>query len=282
MLRPCRFPYAFPDYRVRLAKQAHSLARFSKRTTELRLPVSPTDGSRRSRLLQDLVSPVARSPPDFKPYCNPRLRVLFSVRSRYLFTIGLGEYLALAVDACRLDEGFPTPATLELPHDVLTFTTGLSPCITLRSRRLREDGRPMKGSPYTTLPVRASVWAVSRSLAVSNDIALRFLFLSILRCFNSRGSPLRGAIVKRFPFGDPWFFASVRLPMAFRSLARPSSASEPSYPPGGTVANVKFGCDSMKLHESSGRLDRTYTRCHQYSRCDPVCTSTLPTHACTE
>ena len=175
-LRPCRFPYAFLDDRVRLAKQAHSLARFSKRTTEHRLPAGPTAGSPPGRFPQGLVCPVAPSPPDFRPYCTSLLRVLFSVRSRYLFTIGLESYLVLADDACRIHEGFPTPATLELPHDVLTFTTGLSPCITLRSRRLREDGRPMKGSPNTTLPVRASVWAVSPSLAVTDDIT--FVFFS--------------------------------------------------------------------------------------------------------
>jgi hypothetical protein len=49
---------------------------------------------------------------------------------------------------------------------------------------------------------------------------------------------LREAIVEGFPFGDPWFFAFVRLPMAYRSLTRPSSALEPSHPPGGTVATI--------------------------------------------
>ena len=96
----------------------------------------------------------------------------------------------------------------------------------------------MSVGPHTTLPVRASVWAVSRSLAVTDDITLRFLFLPILRCFSSRGSSLREAIVKRFSFGDPEFLASVRLPQAYRSLARPSSALKPSYPSAGIVANV--------------------------------------------
>ena len=100
--------------------------------------------------------------------------MLFSVRSRYLFTIGLESYLALTVDACHIHEGFPTPATLVLTHDVVVFDTGLSPCITLRSRRLLEDGRSMSASPYTTLPVKASVWTVSRSLAVTNDITFVF------------------------------------------------------------------------------------------------------------
>ena len=83
---------------------------------------------------------------------------------------------------------------------------------------------------------------------------VRFLFLSILRCFSSRRSPLREAIAWGFPFGHPEFFASVRLPRAFRSLARPSSALEPSHPPGGTVATqVGLRCRSRQFvrYESS-------------------------------
>lgn len=33
------------------------------------------------------------------------------------------------------------------------------------------------------------------------------------------------------PFGDPGFIGSLHLPRAYRSLARPSSALEPSHPP---------------------------------------------------
>ena len=152
MLRPCRFPYAFPDERVRLAKQVHSLVRFSKRTTGHRLPSGPTGGSRLGRFPRDLSCPVALSPPDFKPYCTSLLGVLFSVRSRYLFAIGLRTYLVLADDACRIHEEFPIPATLELTHGLLLPDTGLSPCIALRSRRLLEKFRPMRVSPNTTLP----------------------------------------------------------------------------------------------------------------------------------
>ena len=156
-LRPCRFPCAFPGRRVRLARQAHSLVRFSKRTTEHRLPAVPTADSRPGRFPWDLLCPVAPSPPDFRLYCTSLRRVLFSVRSRYLFAIGLGECLASAVDACRIHEGFPTPATPELTHIVLGVRTGLSPCFALRSRRLRDTGRMLQVSPYTTSVVGPSV-----------------------------------------------------------------------------------------------------------------------------
>ena len=153
-LRPCRFPYACPDTRVRLVDQAHSLVRFSKRTTEHRLPAIPTAGSRLGRFTRDLSCPVAPSPTDFTPYCTSLFGVLFSVRSRYLFAIGLEECLVLAVDACRVHEGFPTPATLELTHTVLVRDTGLSPCLALRSRRLLTSGPVLRVSPNTTLPAR--------------------------------------------------------------------------------------------------------------------------------
>jgi hypothetical protein len=136
--------------------------------------MSPTGGSRLGRSSADLLCLVALSPPDFKPYCTSLLGVLFSVRSHYLFAIGLRTYLVLTDDACRIHEEFPIPATLELTHDVLVPDTGLSPCITLRSRRLLENLLSMKVSPNTTLPVRASVWTVSRSLAVTNDITFVF------------------------------------------------------------------------------------------------------------
>ena len=147
MLRPCRFPYAFPDTRVRLAEQAHSLARFSKRTTEHRLSTVPTVLSRAGRFSWSLSCPVALSPTDFRPYCTSRRGVLFSVRSRYLSAIGLESYLVLAVDAGQVREEYPIPATRELAHAVLAFVTGLSPCFALHSRRLHENDRTMGASP---------------------------------------------------------------------------------------------------------------------------------------
>ena len=103
--------------------------------------------SRVGRFPRDLSCPVALSPPDFKPYCTSLLRVLFSVRSRYLFAIGLEECLALAGDACCIHEGFPTPDTPEPAHAVLSLVTGLSPCIAPRSRGLHERGQTMHAGP---------------------------------------------------------------------------------------------------------------------------------------
>ena len=169
----------------------------------------------------------------------------------------------MAVDACRIHEGFPTPDTLELPHGLLVFVTGLSPCIALLSRRLHENGRPMRGSPNTTLPVRASVWAASPSLAVTNDIALRFLFLPVLRCFNSRRSPLREAIAVGIPIRISYVLRLHAAPVGLSQLgtsfigfrAEPSTSWHSSQLL--DTSNVV-----TRMNESSGRLDRTYTRFH--------------------
>jgi hypothetical protein len=37
--------------------------------------------------------------------------------------------------------------------------------------------------------------------------------------------------IQEVPFGDPWIYGSMRLPKAYRSLARPSSVLKPNHPP---------------------------------------------------
>ena len=169
------------------------------RATEHRLPGRPTGDSRLGRSATDLSSPVALSPPDFKPYCTSLLGVLFSVRSRYLFAIGLGECLALAGDACRIHEGFPTPDTPELAHVVLVSVTGLSPCVAPRSRGLRGYGRTMGTSPIHHIgrSLRFGLYRVHSPLLTTS--LNWFLFLRILRCFSSPRSLLREAIAVGIP-----------------------------------------------------------------------------------
>ncbi len=136
--------------------------------------MGPTGGSRLCRFPRDLSCPVAPSPPDFRPCFASLLRVLFSVRSRYLFAIGLEEYLALAVDACRIHEGFPTPATPEPAHVVVLSVTGFSPCVTLRSRRLHGKVRTLIAGPIHHIgrSLRFGLYRVhSRLLTISRLIS---------------------------------------------------------------------------------------------------------------
>ncbi len=72
-----------------------------------------------------------------------------------------------------------------------------------------------------------------------------FLFLGLLRCFSSARSQshLRSTWVispcQEVPFGDLRIKGFMRLPGAFRSLSRPSSALRPIHPPRGLgVSNL--------------------------------------------
>ena len=124
--------------------------------------------------------------------------MLFSVRSRYSFAIGLEECLVFAVGARDVHGGYPTPATLELTHGRTTAIRGCHPV----SRSVPGDFSQSIGrfrSVRTPHCPKASVWTVSRSLAVTDDISCWFLFLLVLRCFNSERSLLREAIAVGIP-----------------------------------------------------------------------------------
>ena len=75
-----------------------------------------------------------------------------------------------------------------------------------------------------------AVWAVPRSLATTGGITFCFLFLWVLRCFSSPGSPPPSmddspSDCRVAPFGNLRIKGRLRLPGAFRSLPRPSSPS---------------------------------------------------------
>ena len=80
---------------------------------------------------------------------------------------------------------------------------------------------------------RTPVWPLPISLAATLGITCCFLFLALLRCFSSGGSPPyvmdwrmddRGPLCRVSPFGHPRIKGYLLLPAAFRSLSRPSSA----------------------------------------------------------
>ena len=60
-----------------------------------------------------------------------------------------------------------------------------------------------------------------------------FLFLVVLRCFNSHGSTSTTIVMEYigFLFGNLGIIGCVHLPRAYRSLPRPSSLLKPSNPP---------------------------------------------------
>ena len=77
-----------------------------------------------------------------------------------------------------------------------------------------------------------------------------FLFLPLRRCFNSGRSPSQRGVMPKHqevPFGDLRIKDSLRLPGAYRSLARPSSVLEPSHPPAGILAISHVSLDSVSV-----------------------------------
>ena len=93
-----------------------------------------------------------------------------------------------------------------------------------------------------------------------------FLFLPLLRCFSSGRSPYntmdscysdKGSPCRVSPFGYPWIEGYLHLPMAFRSLSRPSSA------PGAKASSLRSSSlDHQKeqprlflLNWATGRID---------------------------
>ena len=67
------------------------------------------------------------------------------------------------------------------------------------------------------------------SLAANKGIIIYFLFLLVLRCFNSQGIS-SSRIIHVLALGHRGIKSRMQIPHAFRSLPRPSSHHKPSYP----------------------------------------------------
>ena len=188
--------------------------------------------------------PLLTIPDRFQALFTPLLGVLFSFRSPYYCAIGLGTYLALGVGVPRLPARIPTHGTQVAPHTLGAYAYG---ALTLYGAAFqRTSASPLgclTGCTYNTTSTSPFGEVFGLGCAVFGRPYSRhrdcFLFLRVLRCFLSpRSRSLVGAPPKGqdCPFGNPGFYGSLRLPRAFRSLARPSSAPEPSHPPAGIVA----------------------------------------------
>ena len=126
--------------------------------------------------------------------------------------------------------------------------TGLSPSMAALSNALRLDQNPPPEGPAgpsgsALLPRADNGCSLSRPRSLGSSPSARrysgnhncFLFLRVLRCFSSPGSPrvtyvfsytMTGHHPGRVPpFGYPRINARLQLPVAFRSLPRPSSPS---------------------------------------------------------
>ena len=158
--------------------------------------------------------------------------VLFTFPSQYYPLSVTKEYLALRGGPRSFPLGFPCLVVLWIllalirlrlrgSHPLWQAFPGLSAAF---------FAAMMQSEPRSA---RTPVWALPVPLAATPGIILYFLFLRLLRCFSSPGSlrtPMDSVYGGRAlpgrvsPFRYPWITACLRLPMAFRSLPRLSSA----------------------------------------------------------
>ena len=111
--------------------------------------------------------------------------------------------------------------------------TGLLPSMVRLSRRLRLQSPLLYDISATPNTQRYWVWALPLSLAATEGIEFSFFSSGYLdvsvppvasRCLMYWAASVRLLAGRVAPFGNPRFNACLRLPEAFRSLPRPSSA----------------------------------------------------------
>ena len=137
------------------------------------------------------------------------------------------EYLALPDGAGKFTRDFSGPALLRIPALVQLFRVrGFHPLrpnfpVQFRFRQTTFAG------PTTPVQSPARVWALPLSLATTHGITIvisssRYLDVSVPRVLPLAG--VRSSTGRVAPFGHPRIQGRLRLPVAFRSLPRPSSS----------------------------------------------------------
>ena len=117
---------------------------------------------------------------------------------------------------------------------VLAYSDRISPvppysCIPVYTLRVR-DYHPLRSHfPNTFHSLIYSFWAPPFSLATTHGITIvlfssGYLDVSVLRVFFRLAADYRSSTCRVAPFGHLWIYARLQLPIAFRSLPRPSSS----------------------------------------------------------
>ena len=160
----------------------------------------------------------------FRVYFTPLFGVLFTFPSRYLFAIGLPGVFSLAGWCRRIQRGFHLPphtqgTHLESPHARRRLSRAMAELS--RSYRSAVISIICALQPLTGLDLAGLGFSAFARHYLRNHFC--FLFLRVLRCFSSPGWPMAMPSAWRVvPFGYPWINDCLRLPIAFRSLPRPS------------------------------------------------------------
>ena len=156
--------------------------------------------------------------------------MLFTFPSRYWFTIGLSRVFSLTGWSRWIHAEFLVLRATqdyamvggEFVYGIVTF------CDAVFQQLLLSSLRPLMRSYNPTEAGTSVVWAFPCSLATTGGIIVYFLFLPLLRCFSSRRllpswMDNRSSTCWVVPFGDLRIKDYLHLPVAFRSLSRPSS-----------------------------------------------------------
>jgi hypothetical protein len=183
----------------------------------------------------------------FQDLFHPPPGVLFTFPSRYSFAIGHGLVFSLGRWSCQLQSGFlvSRPTQERFRARAISFVYG---AVTLYGLTFQTDSthrhthtesqQTLTNRPTTPRKQRLPPWHL-RGLGYS-PFARRysgnhgcFLFLEVLRCFSSLGSLSKAYVFSQgmtghhpsrvSPFGNPGINACLQLPLAYRSLPRPSS-----------------------------------------------------------
>lgn len=149
----------------------------------------------------------------------------------------------MEVDDPQLPARIPTRGTQDTPPcSQRAYAYGAFTLYGAAFQRTSASPADIRRGPATPHPPsltrRCSVWALPLSVAPTNGISFDFFSCGYSDASFPRVPAPYGASPKGqdCPFGNPGFYGSLRLPRAFRSLARPSSAPEPSHPPAGITA----------------------------------------------
>ena len=157
--------------------------------------------------------------------------MLFTFPSRYWYAIGLTRVFSLAGWARRIRAGLHVSRVTQDTTDWHVRTSkGLSPAMAGLSRPFLLSHTMTLCGPTTPQRRRHNCGLGSSPVARHYwGNHCYFLFLQVLRCFSSLRLPLYLSIDSRpsagwvVPFGNPWIKGHLHLPMAYRSLSRPSS-----------------------------------------------------------
>ena len=164
----------------------------------------------------------------FQVLFTPFIRVLFTFPSRYLFTIGLLVIFSLSRWCWQFHTGFHRPrATQDTARFNSSFVYGTLTLFGLPSQIVPLKLLVPHCSPTT--PYSRKVWAVPRSLATTQGITIVFYssrYLDVSVPWVTTLSRAWSSTMRVPPFGHLRINGYLLLPVAFRSLSRPSSSLE--------------------------------------------------------